>query len=145
MPPPKAVIRESEYEFLTRVLPDGNAVEPLDQLVVRDKDGRIHHIRLFPDMTSAALKKQYDALGLHGQRVDLTVNWAEQYEKIYHDLIQEVFGLDVQTACTREAGTHQCQVRFKFHFDVHHFRAIAKIALHYYLLHTRLASGHEAV
>jgi len=143
MPPPKAVVRQSGYDLLTTPRSDIEAVEPLDQLVVRGKDGGLHHIRLSPNMTPASLRKKFDALGLRGERVELTVSWAEQHEHIYHDLIQAVFGLDFQAAYTMEAGTHPYRVRFEFNVNTHHFRAIAKIALHYYLLHTRLASGHE--
>ena len=143
MRPPKVVIFQRGQELLAEPRCDMEAVEPVDQLIVKDKDGNTHHIRLFPEMKPKSLKKKFDALGLRGQQVEMAFNWNDQHGAVYSALIQEVFGLPVTTSFSVEPGMHPAQVRFEFRVNTHYFRAVAKIALHYYLLHSRLASGRE--
>jgi hypothetical protein len=143
MPPPHAVVFYSGQELLAEPMCDTEAVEPVDQLIVRVNDGNVHYIRLFPNMIPSSLKKKFNALGLRGQEVGLAFNWAEQHEQTYCRLIKETFGLQVTTTLGIPDGVHQTRVRFTFKVDTHYFRAVAKIALHYYLLNTPWAFGNE--
>jgi len=103
----------------------------------------MHYIRLFPDMSPQDLKGKFDALGLQGQTVELWFNWSAEDEATYMSLVHAAFGVSVTTSCSVEPGLHKALLRFEFTMDAHYFRALAKMVLHHYLLHTGVASGHE--
>lgn len=144
-PPPKFAIRHGDHtELVDALADDPKSVVPVDQLVVFDQNGE-HHIRLFPGMSAVQLRAKIDALGLasgYQSRLyaDATV-WAS-----YTKLLGEVWpGSQVVSNGTTESGTHTVPGRTKFQFTIDYWRALAKIAFHYYLVHSqRNVRGDEA-
>ena len=139
MPPPQLFI---DYEGMA--LPvlhrtDMDAVEPYDQVTLYDEDHEPHVIRLFPEMSPESVRSTFEEL--HIKEVSkTTMHCEERYIDTYKGLLSEAFSSDIQFVehSTMEAGLHpRVPARFECRYTVRYFRALAKIAFHYYLTHNR--------
>ncbi len=135
---PKGTIKHGDHTELVEISRDKpEDVSPIDQLVVRDADDIKHHLQLSPKMTADSLhRKIEDASPVPNSQMYLYVD--EQNRDHYTKLLAELY-LDSPYVeiDSREAGVHSDQVRIEFCFSVDYYRALAKIAFHYYLVVNR--------
>lgn len=111
--------------------------QPVDQFVVRGKDGGDHHFPLFIGMSAECLRDRvaragistFDVAWLHCDQA----RWS-QYSALVHGAWP---GMKLGELPTTEAGTHRVDGQVRFTVSDHYFRTVAKIAFHYYLVHTR--------
>jgi hypothetical protein len=137
MPPPVFMVPRGDHsEFVEPNEVDPTVLQPFDQIVVKDADGVEHPVRLDPKMTAASLrtkisqfKKPLKAEYLHADQRNMGV---------YDSLLKEAFpGCEVVDRAVEPAGFRSVKGRTKFTYNGDYWRAIAKIAFHYYLLNTR--------
>ena len=144
MRPPQVYI-DHEGDILTgNFRSELNAIELVDQLVVKDKGGEEHFIRLYSGMPAEALKKAVGDLDLP-DRLEARFNCDEDQSETYAELLAEVFpGTRSGQTSSMLPGFHRkTPTRFTFCVNDHYFRAVAKMAFHYYLLNTDRADGTE--
>ena len=144
MPPPTMYLDQPGYGLLLaqKSRSEGDALELVDQLAIEDGSGERHHIRLFPTMTVEALKERVGASQL-GEDVTMLLNCSEQEEARYLKLVESAFGGNVTHDSTMLKGRHTARARFKFVYGEPYWRALAKIAFHYYLCQTTRVRGNE--
>jgi hypothetical protein len=145
MPPPRFFVNRGDHlELAQPSADDPLTAEAIDQLVIVDKSNKQHEIRLFPQMNAAALRTKVDALQLDGW---LTINLRADQANCSHyiSLVKEVWpNMPIVEASEEQPGTHRVPMRIGFSVNADYWRAIAKIAFHYYLVTTsRGFSGHE--
>jgi hypothetical protein len=73
----------------------------------------------------------------------IQLNGDEQYYEKYIRLIDEALSTKLKSDSSISAGLHQGIMRFEFQVNDHYFRAIAKMALHYYLTYSVRYKGYE--
>ncbi len=142
MPPPKVFVHHAGSTLLAKQRGDLNAAEIIDQLIVMDDNGNDFYIRLFPKMTPKSLKSEYDSLGIEGTPT-IRFNCDDNHCKAYRRLIEKALSMKMTADSSMPAGLHEGRAKFEFRVNDHYFRAIAKIAFHYYLLYTARAKGDE--
>jgi hypothetical protein len=129
--------RGDHQEIIEPCANDPETALPVDQLVVRDKEGVDHHIRLFPGMRAEQLKQQLARKSV-GVIDGVWFHWGEANGQEYLRLVETVWpGADFRELPCTEAGVHQMAGQVRFYLSGGYYRAIAKIALHYYLAHSR--------
>ncbi|MFN0137478.1 MAG: hypothetical protein ACKVS9_15345 [Phycisphaerae bacterium] len=109
----------------------------IDQLVIIDRQKGEYHLELRPEMTVLNLKRRIAECGYEpSERTFLHAdekNWPH-----YVALMQEIWpSVSVEERCSLDRGVHRVAGRISFVFHVDYYRAVAKIAFHYYLLHTK--------
>lgn len=121
----------------------GGYAKALDQLVLYDKDGEAHPIRLDPKMQPDTLRRTVMARGI-GEHTRMEVEVDENNVAIYDVLLRKAFpGIRLDWGSTTPAGEHTVQARITCRYDQRYFRAIAKMAFHYYLVFSRRSKGDE--
>lgn len=134
---PKFLRKHPDHTELVEVCADDpRNVTPIDQLVIISPKTGEHHIRLFPAMTAAQLRAKIDALDLQpSERSYLhsdEANW-DHYVRILREVWPDS---PIVESESDQAGVHRVLGRTEFRFSAHYWRAIAKIAFHYYLVTT---------
>ncbi|MFT3686403.1 MAG: HNH endonuclease [Phycisphaerales bacterium] len=145
--PPKFTIKQTGHHEQAELEPGPNHVlRPFDQLVVFDKDGQEHHIRLFPTMTAEHVRQKLEALGLP-ESGDCYLHNDAQHSSYYLSVLREIWPrASFESTGDTEAGPHTVHAVTTFTFHVDYFRALAKIGFHYYLLHSRRGlTGREPI
>lgn len=136
MPSPKVVIRMGGHSQIVDTEGPDTAI-PVDQLVVRAKDGTDQHFRLFPGMRPEQLRERVAKRGIadfDSARVHChDGNW-EEYQALAAGAWPK---MRMTEEPATEAGVHEVEARTTFRVSDHYFRVIAKIAFHYYLVHAR--------
>ena len=135
---PQFTMDEGDHNALVRPSRDNpEDASPVDQIVVRDGEGRQHYVRLFPRMRAEQLRERVKSKGIK----KVPVAWLhcdEQKEQDYLDLIKKAWPkVRFEERPAREPGVHRVRVSAELTVTDHYFRAIAKIAFHYYLAHSR--------
>jgi hypothetical protein len=132
------------YGLLLAQKRDGelDTLELVDQLAVEDGTGERQYIRLFPTMTAEALRERIGALQLEGD-LKMLLNCGEREAPKYLRLLKEGLGCDMTHDSTVLNGRHTVRARFKFVYGEPYWRALAKIAFHYYLCQTSRVRGSE--
>jgi len=132
---PKGTIEHGDHTELVKIAPyNPDNVYPIDHLVVHDAADVEHHLRLSPDMTAKSLgMKIEEASPAPNSRIFLYA--AEKHYEVYTKLLAEVYpDSPYNDIDSREAGVHRVQGRVTFCFSADYYRALAKIAFHYYLV-----------
>ena len=145
-PPPQHTVLMDEHLAPVRSMDSPDDVETLDYLVAADEEGKERRIQLFPKMRPEQLKERLEKanvrsiVGAHMQGGDKT--WLT-----YSKLLQEVQpGIKLTELPCIEPGLHRMPGRTFCTITVRYFQAIAKIAFHYYLIHSkRNLVGNEAL
>ena len=110
---------------------------PVDQIVLRDGEGRQHYVRLFPRIRPEQLRERVNSKGIK----EVPVAWLrcdEQKQQHYLTLIKKAWPkVRFEERPARSPGVHRVRVDVKFTVTDHYFRAIAKIGFHYYLAHSQ--------
>lgn len=144
---PKGTINYGDHTELVEISPDDpENASCIDQLVVRDVEDVEHHLRLNPQMTVKSLsQKIQDASPAPNSPMYLYAD--EQNHGRYEELLAELYPDSPYVATgSREAGVHCVQGRIAFRFSVDYYRALAKIAFHYYLVvNQRGLRGDESI
>lgn len=135
-----------QHEVRTEPIGDSENVDILPQLVLTDKEGKREEIpienpdriglgewRILLARCLEAKVKDIDAIGLSDQQFALMVSVLRAHGM--------TFDLGEQTEIRPFQGT--VLVRGTLTYDARYFRAIAKIAFHYFLLHSQLFNGSE--
>lgn len=137
--PPQYTAPFGDYDLLMLPSPtDPNRLETVDQLIVKDANQQLHHIRLYANMRPEQLQRRLDQIE------------AKPFAEIYLDA--DPVGWDGHMTLMRavwpkvkleEHPRHkfgnednaECKIRLAV--NVHYFRTIAKMAFHGYLIHNK--------
>lgn len=145
--PPRFVIRHHDHEELVKADPEiaGRAL-PVDQLAIVQKDNQTIHIPLFPSMSANALRRKIAEQGVTTDNVS-RIHWHANDEtaETYKSLLKVIWpNFRHEELPSTPAGIHRVPVRIECRFTVKYYRAIAKIAFHYFLANSRCGfTGHE--
>jgi len=147
MPPPKILIDWPGGVLLARPGADPMSPEFVDQIVVADEAGNEYPMPLYQSVTAQALKDQVQALvRKHGIKGTFSVRWncSEKRLEEVRSLADQIYPDAQQVSLPPiEAGHHSADGRIQFKFSDHYFRALAKIAFHYYLATSSRITGQE--
>jgi len=138
VPGPSSTIDHGDHRELGRRSKDNPAsVFAVDQLVVHDDQGEEYFIELFSGLRPEQLKDRIKKLGIN--KIDKTwlhcdtERWSE-----FQELMKKTWPkLEIHNLPETEAGITQVNGRVTFKVTDHYFRSLAKIAFHYYLVHSR--------
>jgi len=147
IPSPTFVIKHADHDELIDADPSvGGQSYPVDQLVVVLKDGRNVHVRLFPSMSPDAIRRKLVQQGVADGDISHSC-WHADEEKaeLYAELLKKLWPEHRhEERPATEAGVHRVPVRIECRFSVNYYRAIMKIAFHYFLANSRCGfTGHE--
>lgn len=136
-PPAYGVQMEDHYALVSPLHGDPLNVEPVDHLLLRNSKGEESAIRLHPQMRLEQLRSLVRGSGLTGT-LTAFLHCSEDHLALYEDLLSGVWPQShlIERPPT-PAGVHEsvpCRVTFTV-TDAY-FRAVAKIAFHYYLAHS---------
>lgn len=122
---------------------DGRTATPLDQLVLFDESAESHSVRISPAMSPESLRRAVSRLGL-GTIVKTFGRFNKEDEPRYRQLFLEAWP-DSQYEAQPDipAGEQPVLVEIRFTVTELFFRAIAKIAFHYYLTQSIRSQGRE--
>lgn len=134
-PPPKYTMELDGLQALVEISPDNpDNMIPIDQLIIHDKAGSTHYIKLHPKMRPEQLKQKIAQFEVES----IEVNYDDSRSQTYSELITKaVPHSNFGNTTTIEAGEHSVTGKIKCVFTEHYYRAIAKIAFHYFLTHTQ--------
>ncbi len=145
VPPPKFLVNTKHGQVLGYPIENFLTLTNPDQLIIEDGKGESHFITLHPKMSAASLKKKVDSIVTEIDKTPPTrilcrVANTNHYTKI----IREVWpNIKIELVSTEEPGYHKSKVEVSMVRTDHYFRAIAKIAFHYYLTRSDRAKGNE--
>lgn len=119
--------------------------EPTDNLSILGTDGREYHIELHLGMSVEDLKSRVDRENIGPIKTVWLETGSSGDFDAFEDLVQQAWpNTGVKRLPDTEAGVHSVEGQVQFTLDERCFRALAKIAFHYYLTHTnRGFRGHE--
>ena len=136
-PGPLSTIDCGDYRELVRRSKDNPTnVSAVDQIVIHDDQGEEYFIELFTGMSPKDLKERVEKLGI--SKIEKT--WLHCDEKRWSEfqkLVKEWAKTEIQSLPATEAGIISVKGRITFKVTDHYFRSLAKIAFHYYLVHSR--------
>jgi len=138
VPSPRSTINHVDHrELVKRSKDNPKNLFPVDQIVIHDCQGKEYFIKLFTGMSPEQLKDRIEKLGIG--KIDKL--WchsdSERFSEFKH-LLKKVFPKsEMGSLPEREAGVTQAVGCVTFKVTDHYFRALAKIAFHYYLIHSR--------
>ncbi len=147
IPAPRFAIKHADHDELIEADPStGGQARPVDHLSVVLKDGRNVHIRLVPLMSADALRRKLQEQEIADADI-AHICWHanEGNADAFAALLKEVWPSHRhEERPATEAGVHRVPVRIECRFTVRYYRAIAKIAFHYFLANSRCGfTGHE--
>jgi hypothetical protein len=137
-PPPKFTMRSDDHTQIVEPMIDRpQNMGPVDHVAVRCKDGNDYHFRLFTGMRPEQLRDRVARAGIADfETARFHCDQANSEE--YAALVQAAWPQKrLRVLAPTEPGVHKAEGRITFRFGDHYFRAIAKIAFHYYLVHSR--------
>jgi hypothetical protein len=137
MRPPKFVVPRGDHSEMVRPsTSQPGMAEPIDQLVLIGADGNERHLRLYPEMTANTLRSRIKALDVVPTTSYLHTD--ERYFDKYIGLLKEVCPqCELFEKETQGTGIYWVKFRATFTYHADYWRAIAKIAFHYYLVNSR--------
>ena len=146
VPGPDSTIDHGDHRELVKRSDDNPTnVYPIDQIVIHDDQENEYFIKLFSGMKKEHIEEQLKKLGI----INIRKVWfhfdetkGDEFEKI----LKEVFSsFEKHKLPYTEAGVTPIDGRITFQVNDHYFRAVAKIAFHYYLIYSlRGYQGNEA-
>lgn len=142
MPPPDTVQETPQGPRSLDMIDPGN-VEPREEVTILDETGRWHRLRLTPRLGAKSLRQKVRDLSIKDIKQCNLFAPAARYEG-YVRLFNEAWPESEVSLCGQEpAGTKWVEASTTFMVSNEYFRAIAKMALHHYLVFSRCALGHE--
>lgn len=116
---------------------------PASQVIVRDSEGKYHPILITPNIKTAHdLRSEIEAKKLGS--CNLVECWASSEEEEWIEKLCEGFDVRInwsETTPYQKMGNVQFVATFTV--NSYYFRAIAKVAFHYFLKHFKQFTGHE--
>jgi hypothetical protein len=148
VPAPRFVIKHDDHEELVYAdASTGGQAFPVDQLIALLKDGRSVTIKLFPSMSAQALRRKLQEHEVEDGNIE-NIRWkaSEATTEGYLSLIKEIYPeAQHEELPSTSPGVHRVLLRIECHFTTKYYRAIAKIAFHYFLAQSRCQfTGQEA-
>lgn len=137
VPTPQATNDCGDHRQLVKRSKDNPTdVFPVDQIVIHDEQENEFFIELFPGMRPEQLKERI-AKKVINKIVKTWFHCDTIHESEYRQLIEKTWPtLEIHNLPGTEAGITKINGRIAFKVNDHYFRAVAKIAFHYYLLHS---------
>jgi hypothetical protein len=137
VPSPLSTIDHGDHrELVNRSKDNPTNVFPVDQIVIHDEKGEEYFVELFTGMRPEQLKSRIEKCGI--SKIDKT--WLHCDEKRWSEfkqLLKKVWTKsEIQSLPETEAGMTHVKVRTALKVTDHYFRTLAKIAFHYYLVHS---------
>jgi hypothetical protein len=109
----------------------------VDQIVIRDEDGKDHPVRLYPGMSAAQLQDRIAKLN-NAKINTIRLECDDANASDFLNLVKAVLpNLKVEAESVTEAGSRKIRGRATFNVKEPYFQALAKLAFHYYLVHSR--------
>jgi len=143
LPPPKFLLKNRYFEQLLRK--DIEGVKPVDQVTLIDQEGKAHHLPIKPPTTSQSLKQMVKRLKLGPIKKIFLFSDSGNLET-YEKIASEAFpGGTFQEIEDLPKSGQKVLVRVEFTVTTAYFRAIAKVAFHYYLCCSQRVNGTETV
>jgi hypothetical protein len=138
VPGPQSTIDHGDHrELVQRSKDNATNAFPIDHIVIHDEQGKEFFIKIFSGMRPEQLKNRIEKLGT--SKIDKTwlhcdtERWSE-----FQQLLKKVWPKsEMHRLPDREEGITQVNSCIVFKGTDHYFRALAKIAFHYYLVHSR--------
>jgi len=133
-----------EYEVRTEPIGDSQNVDVLPQMVLVDREGNREEIAIAdPNCISLSEWRLFISKLCEGKVKDLDmIGLSEQQSSLVRHVLQKLgctFDLPGDTTIKPYRGT--TLVKGSVVYDERYFRALAKIGLHYFLLHSRVFDG----
>jgi len=142
----KTIYPGTNYEVLVEPIAGTKNIQILPQIVIVFPDGKCSQILMTdPNMTVAELETSIRATGIKGKTNIWPIASTEEEEKrIFNLLHQSKFFMDE----IADENIKPCLVNVEaagdIFVDAGYFRAIAKIAFHYFLIHNSSYDGSES-
>lgn len=115
-----------------------------EQLVISYENGESKVIFLFPHKSAVQIQSDVKKFG-QGKIKEALLHSDEQNESHYREKLREVWPQSKYKSISKiEKGNHLVESVIKFTLTGRYFRAIAKIAFHYYLAFSQRAKGCES-
>lgn len=141
--PPPLTVEETPLGPRSVHLIEPQKGTPVEELTIMDENEHWHRLPLHPQMKAEALRQRVCQMGLKETRQGNLFAPADHYDG-YLRLIKEAWPESVHIPLHVPPGTGQIDTKTTFTVTDNYFRAIAKIAFHYYLAFSRCAFGHES-
>lgn len=143
-PPRFIAFAEDHGELIEPLVDDPRKVQPIDRLTIQAEDGTEHYLRLYRGMSVERLRTDIERTGCNNAK-QIFCSCELENTEFYKQLVRQLYpNHKWEDRPDTEAGTRQVRGRTEFVFSTDAFRALAKIAFHYYLVHNqRSYSGHE--
>lgn len=138
-PPPQHMVDMGDHLALVEPLSENpQDVSPVDHILVRDAADKEAHIRLFPGIRAEQVRKTLENAGL-GEMKEARLHCGDEHWAEYTSLLKELWPESkVEEGDPTPAGVHpETPGTIKFVVNAHYFQAVAKIAFHYFLSHSR--------
>jgi hypothetical protein len=138
VPSPESTIDHGDHrELVYRSSENPMNAYPVDQIVIHDDKENEYFIKLFSGMKKKHIEEQMTKKGITKVQ-KIWFHFDDPKGDEFENLIDEAFpDLQKHRLPYREAGIIQIDGRITFKFNDHYFRAVAKMAFHYYLIHSR--------
>lgn len=143
MPPPQFRVETNIGPLKAYPTDDGRSSYAPDQLIIYDEQNEVHHVELFEEISSDGLRKKVKKLQLKGINKSILSCDESRYVK-YLKIISEGWPESREERLSfTEHGKQTLPHEITIKVSNHYFRAIAKIAFHYFLVHSSRYKGHE--
>jgi len=143
VPPRETRVDTAAGIFKARSMGEPTTIEIFDQLVIHDEKDEPHFIELNTKMKSAVLRNKVKLLNINKIK-DARVHCENKSYPTYETLIKEAWpNSKIENLPNWSVGRYQVSCEEIFRVTDHYYRAIAKIAFHYYLVHSQKFRGNE--
>lgn len=137
-PGPKSVIKHADHDEAVNLVPGKKGLfESPEQFVFTDVESKQHTVLLHPEMNATALRKKLKGNKTSPEKMHF-LYCDEQHREMYLALIRTVFPkIKFESMPTLPVGTHPVDVSTTITLGEDYWRAIAKIAFHYFLVNNQ--------
>lgn len=144
-PPPKITVESEHGPLIAYCRSTPLEAEAPEQLVIMGRNSEEEHfVRLSPQMTPKALREKVRSTGIKGA-LDVRICCDQENWNYYLSIIKEAWPESSyeELPTIEEPGVRPTQLTATMRTNDHYWRALAKIAFHYYLCHSPRAKGNE--
>ncbi len=138
VPGPQSTIDHGDHrELVKRSKDNPTNIFPVNQIVIHDDQGNEYFIELFSGMCPEHLKAKLEKYGI-SKINKIWLHWDMEHQSEFQQLMKKTWPKsELHSLPETEAGIPQVKGRITFKVTDHYFRSLAKIAFHYYLVHSR--------
>lgn len=133
-PPPAMLTERYGARLIARPFgSDPRNTEAIDQLVVIDQQGRQYPIPICVGTSADAIREKITKLGIDGP-INIHFNISDEHSGWFERIVVELWpGAKRTEFPVTEVGVYRVPGLLSFTVGDHYFRALAKMAFHYYL------------